>query len=132
MKKELIKFKEIWDKPSNKGFPTKDSIVITIALTKHNNSGLYTAGYAIKLPDDQPIPRIGRAIARKSKYSMLFDVDIVTPESYVLDYLELVGKRYPSRIMNRIKLMIGFNEASMKSYTYLCPATKNTLNTIED
>lgn len=111
---EEIEFKVLYDKPSKKGNPTDKSIVITIAVNK--NKDVPTAGFAIKLPDIPHVPKIGRAVALKSKYSNIFDVDEDRPEYYLLNYLNLTNVRYPEHIMDRIKTIIG--RAVVKTLIY--------------
>jgi hypothetical protein len=129
MKRE-IQFVEVWDKPTLKGFPSKESIVVTIALYQYDGDA--TAGYAFKMPGDQHVPRIGRGIARHAKYSNLFDVNPTCPEKYLLRYLDVVNKKFPSKIMDRLKAIAGVSSIGMKSSAYKYRIQPATINYIED
>ncbi|MBV5340574.1 MAG: hypothetical protein J0665_13635 [Deltaproteobacteria bacterium] len=131
--KEVVIFKEIWDKPSKKGFPTKDSVVLTIAIfPAKDDTEMTTGGYAVKIPGDQHIPRIGRAIARKAQFAYLFDVDIDCPERHTLNYFNLVEKHFKPSIMRRLKNIMGKGEIGTKFTTKILPIMENYANCIED
>ena len=131
--KEVVIFKEIWDRPSKKGFPTKDSVVLTIAIfPAKDDTEMTTGGYAVKMPNDQHIPRIGRAIARKAQFSYLFDVDMDRPEKHTLDYFDLVKKHFKPSITRRLKNIMGKVDIGTKFTTKILPIMENYANCIED
>jgi hypothetical protein len=65
-----INFIEVCDKPSKNNTPTPESVQITIAF---NEAG--KCGFAVKLPKDQPVPRVGKSIAVRNFMTVDFSLD---------------------------------------------------------
>jgi hypothetical protein len=112
IKKNKIKFKELWDKPSIKGNPTKESVLITIAIDFNGADDVATGGFTIKVPGDHPRPKIGRAKAVANMYGGIFDIDTDCPESQVLDFFECRPsyQKMSNEIRNRIKFICGIKD----------------------
>lgn len=127
--KSDIKIIEVFDKPSIKGQPTKESLVITTAISntslKNPAKGSIVIGFSVKVPGDQPIPRIGKAIAINNMYKSLFDIDThELPSCYtkVLEFFEFSKKPISPKLKKHIKTLLGYDlptiNHSVKSYTH--------------
>lgn len=101
----------IFDEASDKGNPTKNSIVLTFVIDekKHFDSNEYTIGIALKLPNDEFIPRVGKAIAYRNMNKNQFRVvKINAIELYELlmesfKYFDLTGKKLNKAVLNRLR-----------------------------
>jgi hypothetical protein len=103
---ENLQVATVWDKPSIGGYPTKDSLLITFVHSEKNTvdgrEG-YDLGIAIKQPNDEPIKRIGKAIAYRNLHKYNYRVpslDKVSMLLYVPHFLACIGKK----IDNNLKL----------------------------
>lgn len=111
IKEQGIIFKELWDKPSKKGTPTKDSILITIAIMT-NVDGMSYGGYSVKMSNDEHKQKVGRAIAVRNLHDGIFDIDIDNPEKHTINYFECkpyLGQ-FSNKIRDRIKFICGIRE----------------------
>ena len=128
--KSDIKIIEVFDKPSLKGLPTTDSLVITTAISNTSivspDTGSIVIGFSVKVPGDQHIPRIGKAIAINNMYKSWFDISEGEVEScytQVLDFFEFHKKPLSLKLKKHIKTLIGQYEQpvvqySVKSYVH--------------
>lgn len=100
-----FKVEFIGDKPTRKGFPNKDSIVLNI-LYKEIDKDAINYAYTIKVPGDEFIPRIGKAITYK-KYKQVKTV-LDKGKNPLLSILkdmytfEAFPKKYDERVINII------------------------------
>jgi hypothetical protein len=112
IKENNIRFKELWDKPSKKGFPTKDSVLITIAIDDTGyDVDIPTVGITVKVPGDEPCPKIGRAIAVRNLYSGIYDMDLDLLEKDIFNYLECYPvQKFTNAVRDRIKIICGIRD----------------------
>lgn len=117
IKEDRLDVRYLWDKPSVNGFPTKDSLMLTYVI-KDCSSGTtpedfdisFDIGVALKVPGDEPIQRIGKAIAYRNLNGLPYTIDSVSVVSllnWTQDYFEFIDHKlcgeYRSRIMQMFK-----------------------------
>jgi len=89
IKAQNLKVKYFYDEETPKGYPTRESFVVTVVYQEDDDK--YEVGYSFKVPGDEFIPKIGKAIA----YRNLMNQKVVIPkpkdELYVMDVLDLFG-----------------------------------------
>ena len=117
--KKLINEKKVTfvyacDKPSlGHNTPTPESVVVTIAYSKVDG----TFGFAVKLPGDQPIPRIGKAIALRNMSGFNYIPTEHIGESTILfDFFKVKSgskKSFTPEVRDRIKYIFGDNKVGM-------------------
>lgn len=105
----------LWDKPSVNGFPTKDSLMLTYVI-KDCSEGTSPAdltitheiGIALKVPGDEPIRRIGKAIAYRNLNSLPYTLESVSDTSLLFwteDYFEFINHKLCKEYKHRIRQM---------------------------
>lgn len=112
IKEEGLEVRYIWDKPSVNGFPTKDSLVLTYVIKDVSNISkeYFSAdiGIALKVPNDEPIQRIGKAIAYRHLNELPYSVESVSNVNLLCcteDYFEFINKRLCKEYKERVKLL---------------------------
>ena len=117
IKDEKLEVVYIFDEESDKGNPTKESIVLTIVIDETDYEGYYKIGVALKLPNDEFIPRVGKAIAYRNLKVNQFEIeskdksDLISSSTYYFDY---VGKKLNKSIKKRLEHL--FNEYFVEEY----------------
>jgi hypothetical protein len=84
IKAQNLKVKYFYDEETPKGYPTKDSFVVTVVYQEDDDK--YVVGYSFKVPGDEFIPKIGKAIA----YRNLMNQQVVVSK-HESDVLDLFG-----------------------------------------
>lgn len=89
IKAQNLKVKYFYDEESPKGNPTKESFVITIVYQEDDDN--FEIGYAFKVPGDEFIPKIGKAIAYRNLIKHKVVIPKLENEFYSLDVLDVFG-----------------------------------------
>lgn len=93
----------LYDKPTKKGFPNKDSIVLNI-IYQEKDKDYISYSYTFKTPGDEFIPRIGKAISYKKfkqeKITVKKEKNIFLGILKDMYAFENFPKKYDKRIVN--------------------------------
>ncbi len=108
MRDQGLKVKYFYDEESAKGNPTNESFVLTVVYKEGDD--FYEIGYSFKVPGDEFIPRIGKAIACRNFMNEpmkinRFEFNTLDFLSYYLLYCEDKNRKMSKELINRIVLL---------------------------
>lgn len=104
LKNENLDIVYICDKTSKRGQPTNESLVLTIVLNKDNDD-VYTIGIALKVPGDNFVPRIGKAIAYRNWKTRMYQVDNFSKLTLLSTAIKYFNTKLKSHIRERLYTM---------------------------
>jgi len=117
--KKLIEAKEVefiqaCDKPKAKtNAPTPESVVVTVAYSRVDG----TYGIAVKLPGDQPVPKVGKAIALRNMTTTNFtNPNAVDNSDLIFEFFKVKSgskKSFTPDVRDRIRYIFGDNIVAM-------------------
>jgi hypothetical protein len=110
MNERNIKAFLFFDNESQKGFPTHDSLAITI-MYENDNLGLDVCrlGFAVKLPGEQYKKKVGNAIAYTnmecnnfyiSSTGDLLEKIIISLDKFILNHRSIVSNKLQKRLLD--------------------------------